>query len=57
MNKTWTKTVLTYKMFLHSLYLFIFILQDDVFHLKDKIVNMGVQRGLILRYKHFMFDT
>ncbi|XP_055997392.1 ATP-dependent 6-phosphofructokinase-like isoform X2 [Ostrea edulis] len=24
-------------------------LRDDVFHLKDKIVNMGVQRGLILR--------
>uniref|UniRef100_K1Q6M6 6-phosphofructokinase n=1 Tax=Magallana gigas TaxID=29159 RepID=K1Q6M6_MAGGI len=25
------------------------MLRDDVFHLKDKIVNMGVQRGLILR--------
>ncbi|XP_061181740.1 ATP-dependent 6-phosphofructokinase-like isoform X2 [Saccostrea echinata] len=24
-------------------------LRDDVFHLKDKIVNLGVQRGLILR--------
>lgn len=42
-------------MFLHPLYMLIILLQDDVFHLKDKIVNMGVQRGLILRYTHFMF--
>ena len=25
------------------------VLQDDVFHLKDKILNAGVQRGLVLR--------
>ena len=24
-------------------------LQDDVNHLKDKIVNAGVQRGIVLR--------
>ena len=27
----------------------LFIFQDDVNHLKDKIINAGVQRGIVLR--------